>query len=467
MTSSPVRTALANPNELERTAGLAPILASLDAENLDAIVGAYEATFTNVGPGAVAVELLAEAWSKIDPAGAIERIRGWKPYRQNMAVPALMRSWARRDPPAARAALETIQPEELRDKATTAMILGWAESGDPAVWDSYVAGLPFGRAAAYDLMRLLGAREGVDALLRRAENVPEDTDDRFRAHALQNAVEIAAQIDPERAAAFAEQHRGEGGGLERIVAMRWATSDGPRAMEWAQSRPDPVREPALRAAFEYWLWSDRLAALDWAGNQPDPMVAGVLDLYANALGKTEPGGRSRSAPASQTRPNGAEPRRLAQAWLAQQPEVAAAWLEQNGLADLVRRIGAPPMPERSTDGGAQRREGRMTFRTLASSRSQSSRMRSPPPGALEPGTNEFDQWIPSFGLSIGVIRQSGSAFQQNNLRPPDDTFPPPGPSRARHRRARLPGRPALGLHRRADDAGNRLRPDAPAPVRPR
>jgi hypothetical protein len=340
-----VRTALANPNELERTAGLAPILASLDARNLDAIVGAYEATFTNVGPGAVAVELLAEAWSKIDPAGAIERIRGWKPYRQNMALPALLRSWARRDPPSARAALETIEPEELRDKATTAMILGWAESGDPAVWDSYVAGLPFGRAAAYDLMRLIGAREGVDALLHRAENVPEDTDDRFRAHALQNAVEIAARIDPERAAAYAEQHRGEGGGLERIVAMRWATSDGPRAMEWAQSRPDPVREPALRAAFEYWLWSDPPAALDWARNQPDPMIAGVLDLYAIALGKTEP---VRALEISAGIADEAERRRtqtlVAQAWLAQQPAVAAAWLEQHGLADLVAEKRRAAMP---------------------------------------------------------------------------------------------------------------------------
>jgi hypothetical protein len=54
---------------------------------------------------------------------------------------------------------------------------------------------------------------------------------------------------------------------------------------------------------------------------------------------------------------------------------------------------------------------------------------------LEPGTNEYDHWIPSIGLSIGIVRQSASAIQQNNLRPPDDTFPPPGP---------FPGTPSDG-----------------------
>lgn len=38
----------------------------------------------------------------------------------------------------------------------------------------------------------------------------------------------------------------------------------------------------------------------------------------------------------------------------------------------------------------------------------------------EKGTDEVDRWIPSFGMSIGIIRQTASGSQQNNLRPPDD-----------------------------------------------
>src|SRR5262245_43910514 len=49
--------ALAEPNELVRAAGLAPILSRMQLAQLDAIVGAYEAALTNVGPGSVALEL--------------------------------------------------------------------------------------------------------------------------------------------------------------------------------------------------------------------------------------------------------------------------------------------------------------------------------------------------------------------------------------------------------------------------
>ena len=53
----------------------------------------------------------------------------------------------------------------------------------------------------------------------------------------------------------------------------------------------------------------------------------------------------------------------------------------------------------------------------------------------EAGPDEIEHWIPSLGLSIGIVRQSAEAFQQNNLRPPDDLIAPPGP---------FPGTPSSG-----------------------
>jgi len=346
--ASAVRAALAQPNEIERAAGLAPILVSLDAQHLDAIVAAYEATFTSVGPGAVAMEMLAEAWSRIDPAGALQRIEGWKPYRRGSALPLLMRSWARRDVASARAAIETIEPAELRDSAAAAVILGWADSRDPAVWDAYVAGLPFGRAAEYDLMRRIGAHDGADALLRRAESLPEDAPDGFRRFAMRDAVDIAAQTDLDRAMAFAERHGLEDADLVRIVAKRWGATDGRSATQWAMSHlTGQGHNRALRAAFESWLRSDdERAALDWVTHQSDEVVAGVLDLYANALGKTDPK-RALEISAGIADPN--ERRRiqtrLARNWLARQPRVAASWLEQNGLADLLAMNRSGPKPQ--------------------------------------------------------------------------------------------------------------------------
>lgn len=359
--ASTVRTALSKPDELQRAADLAEILPGLDERNLDAVVGAYESTFTGLGPGAVAPELLAAAWAPIDPAGALQRMLGWRAYRRSTALPFLMRSWARRDLASARAALETIEPAELRESAASAVIAGWADTRDPAIWDAYVAGLPFARGAAYYLLQRIGANEGIDAMLRHAESVPEDAAEGFRNLALQYAVDIAARTDPERAAAFAEQHRASAGGLEGIVARRWGASDGPRAAEWALARPPgSLRNRAVRAAFGNWLWADEPSALGWVRSQPEEVVAGVRDLFAAAVAKTDP---KRALEISEGIADPAERRRiqaqLARSWVAKQPAIAASWLEQNGLADLVpegrRGPGskAAPNPAIGQSGGGK------------------------------------------------------------------------------------------------------------------
>jgi hypothetical protein len=344
--------ALAKPSPLECAAGLAPILASLDARELEAVVGAFEATFTSGGPDPSAMEMLAAAWSKIDPAGALERIQGWTLYWQKVAMPPLIRGWARRDLVSARAAVETIDAK-LRNSVSTAVILGWDESGDPGFWDAYIAGLPFGRTAAPDLIRRIGAREGIEALLRRVDGVPEAAAGGIRPQLLRQAVAFAAQSDPERAAAFAEAHRESAPELEGIVATQWAEGDGTRAAEWALARPSgPVREQVLRSAFGSWARSDPSAALEWAERQPDEVRGAFLDSYATALADTEPQRALEvsAAIADATRRRQIQ-EQLAQSWLAKQPEIASSWLEEHELGDLVgenrpeRDRGSVPGPE--------------------------------------------------------------------------------------------------------------------------
>ena len=242
-----------------------------------------------MGPGPVAMEMLAEAWSKIDPAGAFQRIQGWEycgPWRcLSWCDRGHATTWLRR----ARQSRRSV-PGALRDNVSDAVIHGWADSGDPAIWDAYVAGQPFGSKAAYDLMQRIAASEGVDALLRRAESVPEDAADGFRPLALRYAVDIAAETDPERAAAFAEQHRGwskaDSSGSSRVVGR---LSDGPRATEWALSQPaGGVRDDGAASGIPR-VAPLRRAGSDRLGGDASPMRSlAVLDLYASALGKSDP-----------------------------------------------------------------------------------------------------------------------------------------------------------------------------------
>src|SRR5262245_14602537 len=87
-----VAAALAEPNELVRAAGLVPILLRLRAGQLDAIVGAYEATFPSVGPGSVALELLGETWARLDAEGALRQITGWDVSWQGLVLPPFLQA---------------------------------------------------------------------------------------------------------------------------------------------------------------------------------------------------------------------------------------------------------------------------------------------------------------------------------------------------------------------------------------
>jgi hypothetical protein len=282
--------ALAEPNELVRAAGLLPILSRLRPDELDAIVGAYEATFTSVGPGSVAMELLGAAWARLDAPGALRWITGWDAYWRSLVIPPLMQSWARRDPAAARDAVAGIEGPRLRNEAIAAVIRGWAESDDPDVWEGYVAGLPFGEEAVNEILVRMAAREGVGGLLQRVEALPEGTAQGFKPRAMRLAVHIAARSDPEEAGAFVErQDSPEAAGLKSIVAGRWVASDAPRAMAWVLGQPpDAGRDGALRVAFRTWFELDREAALAWASAQPDATLDPARDLYAKAVAETDP-----------------------------------------------------------------------------------------------------------------------------------------------------------------------------------
>jgi hypothetical protein len=218
--ASAVGAVLAEPNELARAAGLVPILAPLRKRDLDAVVSAYEATFTSVGPGSVALELLAEAWVRIDPQGALDRIGTWARYWQGLALPPLVQSWARRDPRSARDAAASIESPELRSAVIAAVIGGCRF--DPEAVATFVEG-QLASAQATDLAPIVAQWVASDGT-RAMEWVLAQPPDAARGRTLRVAFHTWLGIDREAALTWA---RGQPDGTLKEIGLEQALEPKP------------------------------------------------------------------------------------------------------------------------------------------------------------------------------------------------------------------------------------------------
>jgi len=338
-----VREVLAEPNELRRGEGLAPLLQSVQAADLESVAGVYEETFPGLGPGKVAMQLLCERWARLDPEGASRHIATWTRYWKRMALTFLIRSWARTDISAAREALEDaeISPEGRKD-ATNALLKGWVESGAPDVWDAYLAGLPFGFEAALEIMTHLARRDGLAAMERRVEALP-DAPDSFKRRALQVLLLLAVQNDIERAQSIVERHAdtAAGRGLRLTLGTQWVGRDGPAAMAWLFAQPTELKlDYAIRSAYQRWIVVNPDIALDWAETEADPRVALFRDLHAIALAERDPKRAAELAESVESEPaRSTALRRIAQSWHPRDPDAAETWFGARGLEQLLRPQG--------------------------------------------------------------------------------------------------------------------------------
>jgi hypothetical protein len=343
-----VRSALGEPDALARAAALVPALRDLREQDLEEVVSSYEASFGAGGGAGTSIQLLCEAWAHLDPVGALDRMHGWPAERRSEAIPALLRAWARREPEAARQWAEDVVDG---GEAMRAVLSGWAESGDPEMWD-FVMELRPGmdrESASILLMQQVVARGGFDALLARVEALPDDAPRGFKLAAYRTATGLVADHDPRLALAFVDRHRSGPyhKGLLRRVAVRWVRHDAPRAMKELLDRPAGTeRDWALREAYRRWLRADRDAALAWMPDAAarDRRFVPLCDVYALALAQSDPQrrGRSMARAARFAEAIADEEKRretsvkLGVVWLHHEPDAAVAWLEAQGLEAEVR-----------------------------------------------------------------------------------------------------------------------------------
>lgn len=297
--SEQTETALREPSLLRRSLRLARLFESATAAELEEIIRAVEASQIGGGPGRQTYEMLGELWGRRDPTGAIDRSASWDEYTRHQLRLPLLRTWARNDEAAARAASETVPDDALRAEAAEEVVLGSFEGDADRTWAEYAKRWPYGRDALQRVLSESVYRDGLESLIDRVEGLDEPGSDpgseEFQVTASRHVARIGGRLDPVRTAQFVEAYAESSiEGLRHLLApfvVGWAQEDPRAAHDWLMTQPaDGRRRAALRRAFGYWALSlrTRSAAIEWLESQPKETRQPVLDLYAQALIDVDP-----------------------------------------------------------------------------------------------------------------------------------------------------------------------------------
>ena len=362
-----LREVLHSNDPLAQVATVTPVLLAMRRQDVEAVAGVFEASFIAGADGGLALDLLVERLTVMDPVSAHDRVLTWPLQSRSRALPILLQQWARSDPHAALETLNQIRDPQGKEAAFPALIQGWAESGQPGYW-RYLAELPSSmeldrERAIMMLVQQLIARESADAAIRVVEQLPSEPEMRpFKEAALRTTVGILARSDPGRAAALAAAHQDDphGGLLMRRVAVNWVTQDGPAAMTWLLEQPaNQRRERVMREAYRRWVARDRTAAVAWVVDRPDYAgLEAIFDMQATALARID-------VQAAVAWVDGIEDSELREAakldlamvWHHQDPEGARSWLEAAGLLEEVQERAENRARAQRSRKNAERQDG--------------------------------------------------------------------------------------------------------------
>lgn len=330
------------PDSRERTRLLMATFEELSAADLPEVRATFEQSMVFVDP--IAIVLLAEWWARQDPRWALAASNTWPLSDPALGFETVLRTWAQRDPLAARLALDEIENPERRDAAIAAVARGWVDSGDVEGVAGFLEGIPDSgarqRAIGY-LASALVARRGMGATESFAEAVPDDAQNRFKLQLFRRVATALTQLDPARGAAWAQRHMDGSFGdtLVRRVAVSWVRQDPEAMLAWLQTLPEgKKRDVGLREGYRQWMMLDRQAALDWFRRvELGPALEPAMELYAIATGREDPN----DALAWAARIENEELREratvvVARRWMQRDAEAAREWLESASLPEPWR-----------------------------------------------------------------------------------------------------------------------------------
>jgi hypothetical protein len=298
----------------------------------------------------------AAAWLAIraraeqDPAGAVALLADLPGLPPTDLAAAVASAWGKQDPEAA-AAWARAQPEGgARDEALFSLSADWAATNPAAAADCALASLP--EALQGQMLNVVGMQWGgqdpATALAWAGQQPAGPARDSFLAGLSSTLAETSAT---QAAALVASLPPGKLQEETAItVVLDWARQQPQAAAEWVKLFPaGPLRQTALDNLVSLWAEPtpppSPCPLPDWPeGSERDHAIRHFLDQVLDV----EPGRAVELLPAiSDPALREEETERLAQHWLAQDPQAARQWLVQASISDGTKaRLYAthPPPP---------------------------------------------------------------------------------------------------------------------------
>jgi hypothetical protein len=268
---------LRTTDTLDRNRKAIALLNALTAENLEGAIEAYEKDLARVPPHES--RLFANAWARIDPRGAVDRMLAWEyPKITFQSVEEAVYVWARSgDAAEARAYVDpSIDSAKIQGKTPGKfMVLAVIKAlGVAQEYDEMTALLS---SLEDDTSRDLFLTE-VMIEMNRVHGLPEvrswvngmswDTPNDLKIGALRRGFEWTSQLGGEDVAAWYEEIESHPRAIELLptAVARWGVRGPDDAILWLAQRPaSGVRDQVIRQT-----------ATGWLGRKPDEAEAWIL-----------------------------------------------------------------------------------------------------------------------------------------------------------------------------------------------
>jgi len=364
VTGPALSAALAEGSPTQRLRRMTEAVADLDASDVDALVDFIERERSVLTEWEV--RLLFEAWGRLDPvAAATHPFSEWGLQKRQVAMEAVVESWALGDPLAARDFVD-LRLEQLPRRSRYLIhpfVVGWVHSGVPGVFD-YITELPVPSRPAATLA-MVGSqvrRLGVEGLLQWAESRVGQGNETLQRDFFRRVAKAAARRDPAAASVWVMAHVDQEYAIDgvRLVAERWLPRAPDAAFAWlSDEAPERLRVAALESAASRWMTRDLDGAGEWLESRSlAPLHDPILAVYARRLATRD----GESAIAWAERVQGGARRieilqEVATLWYSRAPAAAEVWLETSPLVEDARHaVRRPPpgkKPRRSPPAGGR------------------------------------------------------------------------------------------------------------------